>query len=150
MPEAPTVAVGVCVLSADGQVLLVQRGRAPARGRWSVPGGKVDAGEGLAEAARREVLEETGLVVEPEALVTVIERQIEGFHYVIVDLLARVGQRSAPVAGDDAAAARWVSFAAAAALQHSDGLTEGLLPVLEQARRVAERLDAGDQAITRL
>lgn len=150
MPEAPAVAVGVFVLSADGQVLLVKRGRAPARGRWSVPGGKVNFGEGLAQAARREVREETGLDVDPEAVVTVIERRVEGFHYLIVDLLARVGARSEPVAGDDAAAARWVPFAAAGALEHGDGLTDGLLAVLAQAQVVAERLDTGDQAITRL
>lgn len=146
MPEAPALAVGVFVLAADGQVLLIKRGKAPARGRWSVPGGKVNFGEGLSDAARREVREETGLVIEPEALVTVIERRVEGFHYVIVDLLARVDRRLEPVAGDDADAVRWVPFADAGTL----GVTDGLLPVLEQACAVAERLDAGDQAITRL
>ena len=110
-PTAPVPAVGAVVLH-DGAVLLVRRGRAPARGVWAVPGGRIELGETLAEAAEREVHEETGVSVragEPIWSFDSVIRDEEGrvsFHYVIVDLLADYVSGE-PCARDDAAEARW-------------------------------------------
>ena len=106
----PEVAVGaVCV--HRGELLLVQRGTEPERGRWSLPGGRVEAGETVADALRREVREETGLVVEVGELVGWAERQGPGYHFVILDLAATVtDDRLQLVAGGDADAAQWVAL----------------------------------------
>lgn len=110
-PTAPVPAVGAVVVHG-GAVLLVRRGRAPSRGMWAVPGGRVELGETLAEAAEREVREETGVRVragEPVWSFDSVVRDAEGrvaFHYVIVDLLADY-VAGEPRAGDDALAARW-------------------------------------------
>ena len=110
-PTAPVPAVGAVVIHG-GAVLLVRRGRAPSRGVWAVPGGRVELGETLAEAAEREVREETGVRVragEPVWSFDSVVRDAEGrvaFHYVIVDLLADY-VAGEPRAGDDALAARW-------------------------------------------
>ena len=135
----PVVAVGAIVLDADGRVLLVQRGQPPGEGLWSVPGGKLEAGESIAAAVARETREETGLVVEVGELACVVERIGEGFHYVIVDHVARLarvsgavcrGRDSLPAPGSDVRAARFVAWSELADLP----LTAGLLPVLERAR----------------
>ncbi len=110
-PAAPVPAVGALVVH-DGAVLLVRRGRAPSRGVWAVPGGRVELGETLAEAAEREVCEETGVRVragEPVWSFDSVVRDEEGrvvFHYVIVDLLADY-VAGEPRARDDALEARW-------------------------------------------
>ena len=110
-PAAPVPAVGAVVVH-DGAVLLVRRGRAPARGVWAVPGGRVELGETLAEAVEREVREETGVRVragEPVWSFDSVVRDEEGriaFHYVIVDLLADYVSGE-PRARDDADEARW-------------------------------------------
>jgi 8-oxo-dGTP diphosphatase len=106
-PE-PALAVGAIVVH-EGRLLLVRRLRPPAAGTWTVPGGRVEPGETLTEAVAREVLEETGLTVEVGDLAGWVERAGEGYHFVILDFLARVaGDRVEPVPGDDAADARWV------------------------------------------
>lgn len=99
----------------EGRVLLVQRGTEPAKGQWSLPGGLIDVGETLPEAVSREVLEETGLVVEPVELIELLDRIYrEGdrvrYHYVIADYLCRV-VGGALVAASDADAVRWVERA---------------------------------------
>lgn len=125
----PTVAVGAFVFDAGGRVLLVERGRPPGVGLWTVPGGKLEPAEALAAAVAREVREETGLVVEVGPLVDVIEVVTPPYHYVILDYLARsVG--GVLTAGDDVRAARFVDDAELAVLP----LTDGLLPVLQRAR----------------
>ena len=104
--------VGAVVIH-EGKVLLIRRGKDPLRGRWLVPGGTVERGETLEEALVREVEEETGLLVEPRALLGVFDRiHREGdavrYHYVIVDYLcACVG--GALEAGSDAEAVAFVS-----------------------------------------
>jgi ADP-ribose pyrophosphatase YjhB (NUDIX family) len=85
----PAVGVGAVVFNSDGQVLLIKRNQAPASGFWSIPGGKQEAGESLAQACCREVAEETGLAVQLAGIIAVVERRTEGFHYVIIDYLAR-------------------------------------------------------------
>ena len=110
----PAARVGVgAVIIRDGQVLLVKRGREPAKGLWAIPGGAVEPGETLQAAAEREILEETGVVInagEPIFAFDLIERDEAGalkFHFVIVDLRAEYISGE-PVAADDAADARWL------------------------------------------
>lgn len=117
-PDAPIVGVGAVVVD-QGRVLLVQRGREPSKGKWSLPGGMLELGESLEEGVRREVAEETGLEVKAIELVELIDRVLretgaEGervrYHYVIADYLCRVVGGSLR-AGSDAAAVRWVERA---------------------------------------
>jgi len=125
----PEVAVGAIVFDAQGRVLLVERGNPPGAGMWTVPGGRVELRETLAQAVAREVREETGLSVEVGTLACVVERMADDYHFVILDYVARViGGTLA--AGDDARAARFVDEAELAALP----CTDGLLPVIERAR----------------
>jgi len=112
-PDRPRLAVGAVVFK-DGRVLLVRRGQPPAEGEWAIPGGNVEIGETLQQAAQRELLEETGIVIqagEPCLIFDVIQTDVDGrvrFHYVVIDLLAEYVEGS-PRAGGDAADARWVS-----------------------------------------
>jgi len=111
-PDHPRTAVGAVVFKKD-KVLLVQRGRPPAQGQWAIPGGNVRLGETLQQAAEREIMEETGIVIaarEPVFTFDVVDRDDENrvrFHYVIVDLAADY-LSGEPRPGDDAMAARWV------------------------------------------
>ncbi len=123
----PTVAVGAFVFDAEHRVLVVERGEPPGVGLWSVPGGKQEPGETLAQAVAREVREETGLVVEVGALACVVERIGDDYHYVILDYRARViGGQLAAGGGCDARAARFVSLEELATLPHSEGLLAAL------------------------
>lgn len=114
-PEQPGVGVGIVIVE-NGRVLLVQRGKEPGAGTWAFPGGRLELGETLAEAAVREAREETGLTVEPAdifAVLDLIETDPDGsirFHYVLIDLLAeRVA--GTPHPGDDSLDTRWVGLA---------------------------------------
>lgn len=112
-PSKPAVAVGAVVFHRE-RVLLVKRGNPPSLGEWAIPGGSVELGETLQQAAEREILEETGVIIragEPVFCFDAIVREPSGkvrFHYVITDVLADyVGGE--PVANDDALDARWVA-----------------------------------------
>ena len=122
--------VGGIVLDGDGRLLLVLRGRAPSAGTWSVPGGRVEAGESDVEATAREVLEETGVPVEVGRLVGAVERDApNGDVYVIRDYLCRPVPDVGPVtvrAGDDAADARWFTPEETLALETAPGLVAAL------------------------
>ena len=112
-PDQPRVAVGAIVFK-DSRVLLVRRGKPPARDLWAIPGGNVNVSETLQRAAEREIYEETGITIqalEPVYTFDYIERDESGcakFHYVIVDLTADYLEGE-PRPGDDAIEARWVS-----------------------------------------
>lgn len=110
-PARPFVGVGAVVFK-DRRVLLVRRGHAPRKGMWSLPGGLQEVGETVFAAARREVLEETGLTIEVMELVDVVDsitrdaQDRARYHYTLVDVRAewRAGEA---VAGDDAEAVAW-------------------------------------------
>lgn len=110
-PERPLIGVGVVVLH-EGKVLLIKRGKPPRQGQWSLPGGLQEVGETVFAAARREVMEECGIAIEPLEVVEVVDAitpDDQGkirFHYTLVDVLAD-WKSGAPVAGDDAIDAAW-------------------------------------------
>lgn len=110
-PELPLVGVGAIIIEGD-RVLLVKRAHPPIQGQWSIPGGVLEVGEMVREAAIREAREETGITVEPGELLGVYDRILRDaerrvqYHYVLIDFLCR------PVGGEllaasDAAEVRW-------------------------------------------
>jgi len=109
-PDLPLVGVGAIIIE-DERVLLVKRGHPPLLGEWSIPGGVLEIGEMLREAAVREAREETGLIVEPGELLGVFDRVLrEGhrirYHYVLIDFLCR-RISGEPCCGTDADEVRW-------------------------------------------
>jgi 8-oxo-dGTP diphosphatase len=134
-PARPVLGVGALILEGDS-VLLIQRGREPLRGYWSLPGGAVETGELLTDALRREVREETGLEVEVLRLVEVFERILPDeagavrHHYVLLDYLCRTTLGEAR-AGDDAMDVRWIPRSELSRYQ----ITAGTLNVIEKAFR---------------
>ena len=102
-PEAPLVGVGAIIIE-ENRVLLVKRAHPPLQAQWSIPGGVLEVGELVREAAIREAREETGLTVEPGKLLGVYDRVLRTpeqrvqYHYVLIDFLCR------RVAGEIAAA----------------------------------------------
>jgi len=132
-PKRPLVGVGAIIFKRD-RILMAQRGKEPLKGWWSLPGGALELGEGLQDAVRREVLEETGLEVEPVKLFEVFERIMRDdsgapeYHYVLIDYVCRVtGGKLFP--GDDVCAVEWVRRRDLGGVQ----ITEGTLAVIERA-----------------
>ena len=137
-PSRPMVGVAGAVLRGD-QVLIVQRGRQPAYGLWSLPGGLVKLGEPLHDAVRREIREETGLETEIVDIVAVLDRvipdhngQVE-YHYVLIDFLCRC-ETGEPLPGSDALACRFVDLADLPRYS----LTTGALTVIHKAMSLIE------------
>jgi 8-oxo-dGTP diphosphatase len=122
----PAIGVGGIVFNNRKQVLMIQRNQPPAMGFWSIPGGKLEPGESLAGACQREIKEETGLETNAKHIVAVVERRIEGFHYVIIDYLALLmnEENSFPIAQSDVAEARWISLEHLADYKLVTGLAE--------------------------
>jgi 8-oxo-dGTP diphosphatase len=123
--DGPELCVGAIAVH-DGRLLLVRRGHPPATGRWSVPGGRVEPGELLAEAVTRELREETGLDGVCGPLVGWVERIGGPWHHVILDFEVTVLDADGVVAGDDAVEVRWVPLEDVAELDLVDGLAEFL------------------------
>jgi ADP-ribose pyrophosphatase YjhB (NUDIX family) len=105
----PVVCVGAVCLD-QGRLLLVRRAHDPGKGAWSVPGGRVEAGETLPEAVVRELEEETALEGVCDRLVGYAERMWDGHHFVILDFAVTVPSPQEPTPGSDASEARWVSL----------------------------------------
>ena len=134
-PRWPLVGVGALIFER-GRILMARRGKEPLKGWWTLPGGALETGELLDSAVRREVLEETGLVVEPVQVFEIFERimpDAEGrteYHYVLIDHECRVtgGELQA---GDDVAEVAWMGLEELKGLQ----ITEGTLGVIERAFR---------------
>lgn len=112
-PAQPVVGVGAVVVRG-GRALIVKRRHEPRKGEWSLPGGLLQLGESLSDAARREVKEETSLDVYPEAIIETfdrVHRDPDGrirFHFVIIDFVC-ASRDGDPVAGSDAEAVAWVT-----------------------------------------
>lgn len=127
-PEHPLVGVGAIVIERS-RVLLVKRAHPPIQGEWSIPGGVLEVGEMVREAAVREAREETGLVVEPGELLGVFDRVLRDpeqrvqYHYVLIDFLCR------PVGGElraasDAEEVRWFTLEELPALKLAEDTEE--------------------------
>ena len=134
-PARPILGVGALIFQQD-EVLLVERGREPLRGQWSLPGGAVETGERLEDAIAREVREETGLEVTPVQVALIFERIMRDadgnaeYHYVLIDYLCQI-HGGALCAGDDSNCARWFRINDLDQLS----LTEGTLNVIRNVHR---------------
>jgi ADP-ribose pyrophosphatase YjhB (NUDIX family) len=140
-PDRPILGVGALVIEGDS-ILLVERGNEPLKGWWSLPGGVVETGELLEAAARREVLEETGLEVAIVSLVEVFERIMlddtggPEYHYVLMDYLCRPTGGTL-CAADDASRVAWVKENELNELK----ITEGTPAVIAKAFLRARQLN---------
>jgi 8-oxo-dGTP diphosphatase len=129
-PDRPLLGVGAVVFNG-GRILLIERGKEPLKGWWTVPGGLVETGERLEAAVRRETLEETGLRVKPVAVAALFQRimpDLEGrteFHYVIVDFLCEL-EAGTVQAASDVADAGWFTLEETKRLKMAPG-TPGVL-----------------------
>lgn len=136
--ELPRVGVGAIVIR-EGRILLVKRASSPGKGLWAPPGGLVELGETVREAAEREMLEETGISVRAKEAFYIfdfIDRDSGGnikYHYIIIDFLADY-LGGDPKAADDVSDARWVSPEETAALN----LSPTTRKLLEQMKFIKE------------
>jgi ADP-ribose pyrophosphatase YjhB (NUDIX family) len=137
-PEQPLVGVGAIIIESS-KVLLVKRAHPPIAGHWSIPGGALEVGELVRDAAVREAREETGLIVEAGELLGVYDRVLRDaagrvqYHYVLVDFLCR------PVGGEllaasDAAEVRWFTQDQLPALELADDTLEVICKAMERSR----------------
>jgi 8-oxo-dGTP diphosphatase len=136
-PKHPLLGVGALIFTASGRrgpILLVERGGHPLKGYWSLPGGLVETGETLEDAVRREILEETGLRIQPVSRFEIFERIMRDasgraeYHYVLADYVCKV-VGGALRAGDDVSRAEWVRRSELDKYR----ITEGTREVIERA-----------------
>jgi 8-oxo-dGTP diphosphatase len=138
-PDSPLVGVGAVIIE-NGRVLLVKRGHPPLAGEWSIPGGVLEVGETLREAAVREAQEETCLTVQPSELLGVYDRVLRDdagrilYHFVLIDFLCQVAKGKAKAA-DDADEVRWFTPTEASEL----GLAEDTAEVVRLGLQKADR-----------
>ena len=132
-PKRPIIGIGALIFRR-GKILLIERGNEPLKGYWSLPGGALETGERLKEGLRREVMEETSLIVEPGEVFEIFERIMPDkkgraeYHYVLLDYICKV-KGGKLVAASDSSAAAWVPRN-----KLKDYLlTEGTLGVIERA-----------------
>ena len=136
-PDSPVAGVAAVVFSGES-VLLVRRGNEPSRGRWGLPGGVVELGEGVEEAVVREVGEETGVTVRPIRLLTVFDSIVRDeedrirFHYVLCEYQCEV-VKGEPSAATDVSDAMWAPLEDLESLDMTSG-----------TRRFIERVRAGE------
>lgn len=138
-PEVPLVGVGSIIIEGD-RVVLVKRAHPPIQGQWSIPGGVLEVGERMREAAIREAREETGLIVEPGELLGVFDRIVREadkrvqYHYVLIDFLCRrIGGEL--LAASDAAEVRWFTREELPALNFAQDTLEVILEGFDKLRR---------------
>ena len=147
----PSLAADVVALAFDGSqllVLLIRRARPPFEGQWALPGGFVEPTEGAAQAAARELLEETGIrAAQLEQLVTLSQpgRDPRGWVVSVVHLAMLPFAEAVPAAGDDASAAEWVPLRAAQSLAFDHG--EALALALQRIAARAERFPFGAELL---
>jgi ADP-ribose pyrophosphatase YjhB (NUDIX family) len=138
-PVVPRVGVGAVVLDGP-RVLLVRRGKAPAHGKWSLPGGLVELGETTREAVCREIAEECGLQIQVVEVCGVLDRVVRDgqgrirYHWVLVDYVA-FPESGTLCAASDADEAQWVEVDQVERLD----TTDGLLDMIRRAQAIAER-----------
>jgi 8-oxo-dGTP diphosphatase len=125
LPEVPCV--GAVVHDERGRLLLIRRGHAPSAGLWSVPGGRMEAGETEAQAVVREVAEETGLRVRPDRVLGRVRIDGDGVAFAVTDWACTVlDPAQQPVAGDDATDVVFTDAAGLAALEMAPGVVAAL------------------------
>lgn len=141
-PKRPFVGVGALIFRRSA-VLMIERGKDPYKGYWSIPGGMVEPGEKLEAAVMREVKEETNLDVRVDFLAEIFERIMRDekgvleYHYVLIDYVCRL--RGGELrAGEDAAKAEWIPMKRLAELP----VTEGTRDVIERAYAEYQRRSA--------
>ncbi len=136
-PQRPILAVSAAIIR-DNRVLIVRRAKPPSEGFYTLPGGGVEAGESLHDAITREVMEETGIAIEPVAFAgyrEAVRRDADGKvarHFVIMAFACRwlAGE---PRLNEELAEARWLEPAEIAGLKTTDGLTEIVTAAFEKA-----------------
>jgi 8-oxo-dGTP diphosphatase len=139
-PERPMVGVGAIILR-DDHVLLVQRGREPSFGKWSIPGGLVELGESLQTAVWREVKEEVGLEVQVRDLVVALDRVIldqDGkieYHYILLDFLCECPDGE-PAPASDVLDCAFVPVPSLSLYDLTRGTAQAILRVYDQAKGV--------------
>jgi 8-oxo-dGTP diphosphatase len=137
------VAVGAVVVDDTQRVLLVRRARPPSIGVWTLPGGRVEAGESIEAAIVREVREETAIRTRIVCALGIVPIEREGFAYAIHEyLLVALDEPAVPHAGDDAAEARWTARGDMAAL----GVSPDVVKLVDgaMARALAEKASRRD------
>ena len=146
-PTFPIPSVGAVILDRD-RVLLVRRGQAPAKGKWTFPGGVVELGESPEEALIREVKEECNLLITVIGVIEIVskvirdEHNIIKYHYIIIDYLARCqtydelpGYKIPLQPGTDVMDVRWIPLQEVIKYE----LTEGILPIIRAGVAMQKR-----------